>query len=138
MKKEIIQTRKRKPKSVKGKSSIGNQRHSDHGIHSSTHNKKLIVFLSTPLISLSKLFPWCSCFFLPFDLPSLIPICYALPGSSASANTSPSSVTTDTTPVLKTEPALSVHYSGQGMGSASQVRHPNSQIMAFFILNNKV
>ncbi|XP_073463604.1 transcription factor GATA-5 isoform X2 [Aquarana catesbeiana] len=63
MKKEIIQTRKRKPKSVKGKSSIG---------------------------------------------------------SSASANTSPSSVTTDTTPVLKTEPALSVQYSGQGMGAASQ------------------
>ncbi|XP_077316425.1 transcription factor GATA-5 isoform X1 [Lithobates pipiens] len=63
MKKEIIQTRKRKPKSVKGKSSIG---------------------------------------------------------SSASANTSPSSVTTDTTPVLKTEPALSVQYSGQGMGATSQ------------------
>ncbi|KAM9296562.1 transcription factor GATA-5 [Gastrophryne carolinensis] len=61
MKKEIIQTRKRKPKNMKGKTSTG---------------------------------------------------------SSTSANTSPSSVTTDPTPVLKSEPVL--QYSGQGMAASSQ------------------
>ncbi|XP_075071414.1 transcription factor GATA-5 [Mixophyes fleayi] len=63
MKKESIQTRKRKPKSVKGKTSTG---------------------------------------------------------STTSATNSPSSVTTDTTPVLKTEPVLPAQYPGQGIGSASQ------------------
>ncbi|XP_073539078.1 transcription factor GATA-5 isoform X2 [Phyllobates terribilis] len=62
MKKESIQTRKRKPKNVKGKTT----------------------------------------------------------GPNTSANNSPSSVTTDTTPVLKTEPTLSAQYSGQSIGPGSQ------------------
>ncbi|XP_069607267.1 transcription factor GATA-5 isoform X1 [Ranitomeya imitator] len=62
MKKESIQTRKRKPKNVKGKTT----------------------------------------------------------GPNTSANTSPSSVTTDTTPVLKTEPTQSAQYPGQSIGPCSQ------------------
>ncbi|XP_069808251.1 transcription factor GATA-5 [Dendropsophus ebraccatus] len=62
MKKESIQTRKRKPKNIKGKTT---------GLNTSTNN-------------------------------------------------SPSSVTTDTTPVLKTEPSLSTQYPGQSIGSQGQ------------------
>ncbi|XP_075701341.1 transcription factor GATA-5 [Rhinoderma darwinii] len=72
MKKESIQTRKRKPKNVKGKTT----------------------------------------------------------GPNTSANNSPSSVTTDTTPVLKTEPTLSIQYPGQSIGPVSLGQSQADEIVA--------
>lgn len=50
-------------------------------------------------------------------------------GPNTSANNSPSSVTTDTTPVLKTEP-LSAQYPGPSLGPGSQGQSQADEIVA--------